>query len=159
MAQPADEAAGVTAGVTTDAGADVAATADTLRLLVGKLRRKLQEQSSPGDFTPSQIAVVSRLLTSPATLSELARAEAMRPQSMSAIVAALEQANLITGAPDPTDGRQTVLSVTESARASIEANRAAKNDWLSRAIASHYTDAERAELVRAIDLLARLLEA
>jgi DNA-binding MarR family transcriptional regulator len=155
MAQPTDDAAGVTA----DTGADVAATADTLRLLVGKLRRKLQEQSSPGDFTPSQVAVVSRLLTGSATLSELARAEGMRPQSMSAIIAALEQANLVTGAPDPTDGRQTVLSVTESARASIEANRAAKNDWLSRAIAAHYTDAERAELVRAIDLLARLLDA
>ena len=138
---------------------DIAATADRLRLLVGKLRRKLQEQASPGDFTPSQIAVVSRLLTGPATLSELARAEGMRPQSMSAIIAALEQARLVSGAPHPTDGRQTVLSVTDSARASIEANRAAKNDWLSRSIASHYSDAERAELIRGIDLLARLLEA
>ena len=143
----------------TEVDPSVAATADTLRLLVGKLRRKLSEQASPGDFTPSQIAVVSRLLIAPATLSELARAEGMRPQSMSPIIAVLEQADLVTGAPHPTDGRQTVLSVTDSARASIEANRAAKNDWLSRAIASHYTVAERAELTRGIDLLARLLEA
>ena len=40
----------------------------------------------------------------PATASSLARAEGMRPQSMGAVVAALESAGLMRGAPDPTDG-------------------------------------------------------
>jgi DNA-binding MarR family transcriptional regulator len=148
------------AGATLTADAAVLATADDLRALVGKLRRKLQEQASPEEFTPSQTSVLLRLhKRGPATLSELARAEGMRPQSMSAIVAALERAGLITGAPHPTDGRQTILSVSDAAHALIESNRAAKNDWLARAISSQYIDSERAELVRGIELLHRLLEA
>jgi DNA-binding MarR family transcriptional regulator len=148
------------AGVTLAADVEVLATADDLRALVGKLRRRLQEQASGEEFTPSQTAVLLRLHKhGSATLSELARAEGMRPQSMSAIVAALERAGLVVGAPHPTDGRQTVLSISDAALELIESNRAAKNDWLARSISSRYTDSECAELVRGIELLHRLLDA
>ena len=45
-------------------------------------------------------------------LTALARMENMRSQSMGAIVGPMEEAGLIAGAPDPNDGRQTLLSVT-----------------------------------------------
>lgn len=135
------------------------ATASELRQLVGKLRRKLSEQATPGDFTPSQISVLTRLLQDgPTTLTALARAEGMRPQSMSAIVAALDAVGYVTGAPDPTDGRQTILSLTEMATTTINANRVAKDDWLSHAIREKYDQREQAELTRAVELLRRLLE-
>lgn len=144
----------------TKADAAVLASADDLRSLVGKLRRKLQEQASPEEFTPSQSSVLLRLhKCGPATMSELARAEGMRPQSMSAIVATLEHAGLVTGAPHPTDGRQTILSLSDAAQNLIASNRAAKNDWLARAISSQYTERERADLVRGVELLHRLLDA
>ena len=40
----------------------------------------------------------------------------MRPQSMGPLIAALEAAGLVSGAPDPKDGRQTMLSLTEACR-------------------------------------------
>ena len=45
-------------------------------------------------------------------MSSLARAEGMRPQSMSAIVAPLQETGLVKGSPDPGDGRQTLMSLT-----------------------------------------------
>jgi DNA-binding MarR family transcriptional regulator len=139
--------------------ASLLATAADLRVLIAQLRRKLSEQTGPNDFTPAQLAVMSRLLhDGPATLSTLARAEGMRPQSMSAIVSALEAARCVAGAPDPSDGRQTILSLTDHATDTILAWRAAKNDWLSRTIQEKFTESEQSELARSVELLKRLLE-
>jgi hypothetical protein len=53
------------------------------RALVGWLKRRLRAQSEAGDFTPSQVSVLLRLeKDGPATASQLARAEGIRPQSM-----------------------------------------------------------------------------
>jgi DNA-binding MarR family transcriptional regulator len=134
-------------------------SASQLRSLVAKLRRRLAEQTSPADFTPSQIAVMSRLLNDgPATLTALAKAEAMRPQSMSAIVAALQADGVVEGRPDPSDGRQTILAVTDAARERFETARMIKNDWLFRSFRAKYSPAEQAQLVVSIGLLQRLLE-
>jgi DNA-binding MarR family transcriptional regulator len=139
--------------------AEIMAAAGELRALIGKLRRTLQEQSTPGDFTPSQVAALARLLNGgPATLTALAHAEGMRPQSMSAIVAVLETAGFVTGTADPSDGRQTILSLTDRARETIYAGRAAKDDWLFRVIRSRLADDEQAQLAGSIQLLKRLIE-
>jgi DNA-binding MarR family transcriptional regulator len=138
---------------------EIRAIAGELRALVGKLRRRLAEQSSPGDYTPSQLSVASLLHRGgPTTLTALARAEGMRPQSMSAIVSVLEAGGLVRGSQDPSDGRQTILSLTEHAIQSIEAGRTAKDDWLSGVIRSKLSSREQAELVHALALLNRLLE-
>jgi DNA-binding transcriptional ArsR family regulator len=85
--------------------------ASELRSVIGKLKRRLREQANLGDLTWSQLLVLKRLeRDGPATVSTLARAERMRPQSMSANVSALEAAGLVTGGPDPKDGRQTILA-------------------------------------------------
>ena len=73
--------------------------AQELRAFSSKLKRRLREQADVGDLTPSQTAVLLRLESGgPATSSSLARCEAMRPQSMGAVVAALEAAGLVAGA-------------------------------------------------------------
>jgi DNA-binding MarR family transcriptional regulator len=128
-----------------------------LRVLIGQLRRRLREQGSLGDLTDSQTAVLRRLDSDgPATVTALARAEAMRPQSMGANVAALEAAGLISGTPDPNDGRQTILSLTAACRQKVKAGRMAREDWLFRAIQTNLAPAEQAELARAVELLKRL---
>jgi Transcriptional regulators len=89
------------------------ATAEDLRVLVGKLRRRLREEAHVGDFTPSQVQVLSLLeREGPATVTTLARIQGMRPQSMGETLSVLKAAGLVSGAPDPNDGRQTVLSLT-----------------------------------------------
>jgi DNA-binding MarR family transcriptional regulator len=133
--------------------------AGELRVLIGKLSRRLREQANPGDFTWSQKSVLIRLeREGPATVTTLARAEGMRPQSMGATVSTLEQAGLVTGSPDPADGRQTILSITPRCRELIRATRAAKEDWLFHAIQSRLAPQEQDELARALALLNRVAD-
>jgi DNA-binding MarR family transcriptional regulator len=134
------------------------ALAQDLRGLAGKLKRRLRDQADAGDLTPSQTAVLLRLeKDGPATTSSLARAEAMRPQSMGAVVSALEQAGLVSGAPDPADGRQTLLTLTDPCRAWLAHGRAARQDWLARTIEARLTAAEQDQLAAALPLLLRIV--
>ena len=133
--------------------------AGELRVVLGKLSRRLRGQGHVGDLTPSQTSVLIRLeREGPATVSTLARAESVRPQSLGATVDSLRAAGLVTGAPDPADGRQTLLSLTPACRERIRASRAAKEDWLGRALQANLSPEEQAELTRAVELLRRLAD-
>jgi DNA-binding MarR family transcriptional regulator len=135
------------------------AVAADLRVLIGKLKRRLREQTYLGDLTWSQVSVLGHLeRNGPATVTTLARAEGVRPQSMGATVAVLEAAGLISGAPDPDDGRQTILSLTPACREWVKGARAARDDWLFRAIQTHLTPAEQDDLARAVELLKRIAD-
>jgi DNA-binding MarR family transcriptional regulator len=139
-----------------DRAADLAAE---FRVVLGKLKRRLREHANKGDLSLSQIAVLGYLdREGPSTVTALARAEGVRPQSMGATVAALEEAGLVSGAPHPADGRQIMLSLTATGREWIKASRAAREDWLSQAIRSHLSPAEQEDLAKAAALLRRLIE-
>jgi DNA-binding MarR family transcriptional regulator len=133
--------------------------AHELRVVLGQLTRRLRAQANKGDLSLSQLAVLGTLdREGTATVTALARAEGVRSQSMGATVAALQEAGLVDGAPDPADGRQVMLSLTEGARGFIKASRAAREDWLSQAIRSHLTSAEQQELGSAVRLLRRIVD-
>ncbi|HQT47198.1 MAG TPA: MarR family transcriptional regulator [Acidocella sp.] len=135
------------------------ALAQDLRAIMGKLKRRLRGQAHVDDLTPSQICVLLRLeQDGPATASHLARAEGMRPQSITPVIAALEGAGLISGKPDPADGRQTLLSLTDACRKSAEEGRAARQDWLTRALQARLSPQEQDEIAKAVDLLKRLVD-
>jgi DNA-binding MarR family transcriptional regulator len=135
------------------------ALAAELRTTFGNLKRKVQQQGGQNDFTSSQIAVILRLeRDGPATVSNLARAEGMRPQSMSAVIAPLEKMGFVTGAADPNDGRKTLMSLTEICKKSIADGRTARQDWLAHAIQQRLSPQERKQVSSAIHLLARLTE-
>jgi DNA-binding MarR family transcriptional regulator len=139
--------------------AQTTSLAEALRGTIGKLNRRLREAGNFGEFTLSQSKVLVHLERSgPATVTALAEAEGMRPQSMSGIVSALKAAGMIEGNPDPGDGRQTVLSLTDKCRSTVAAARAAKQDWLFRALQSKLTPAEQQQLSGAVALLDRLIE-
>jgi len=134
--------------------------AGEFRVVIGKLIRRLREQVRPGDLTWSQMAVIGRLdREGPATVTTLARAEKVRPQSLGATIAVLEAAGQVIGAPDPADGRQTIWSVTEACRDTLRANRAAREDWLFHAIENNFAPAEFDQLAAAVELLKRLADA
>jgi hypothetical protein len=64
--------------------------AEGLWAIYRKLKRKLREQGEQSHLRPAQVSVVLCLhKDGPATVSSLARAEGMRPQSMSAIITSL----------------------------------------------------------------------
>ncbi|HTZ58830.1 MAG TPA: MarR family transcriptional regulator [Acidobacteriaceae bacterium] len=107
----------------------------------------------------SQTSVLGRLdRDGPSTVTGLARTEGMRPQSMGAIVSALENAGLIRGSPDPKDGRQTLFSLTPDCEELIRVSRAAKEDWLFHAIQSKLEPVEQEQLASLVNLLKRLAE-
>jgi len=136
-----------------------AALARNLRALMGKLKRRLREEAHIGDLTPSQVSVLLRLeKDGPVTASSLARTEGMRPQSMGTIISALESAGLVSGAPDPADGRQTLLSLTDACRKWAEEGRAARQDWLTRALQARLSPEEQDKLAEAVALLERLAD-
>jgi DNA-binding MarR family transcriptional regulator len=141
------------------AAASVTVLAAELHALSGKLKRRLREQASAGDLTLSQTAVLMHLdRDGPTTVSALARAEGVRSQSMGATVAVLEAAGMVKGSPDPSDGRQTILSLTPAWREKIKKGLAARQDWLVRAIEAKLTPQEQQQLASAMRLLNRLVD-
>lgn len=130
-----------------------------IRAVCGKLKRRLREHGGRNDLTPSQISVLLLLeKDGSATVSSLARAEGMRPQSMSAIVMPLQEVGLVSGASDPSDGRQTLMSLTPKCVKWLEEGRAARQDWLTATIAQKLSAHEQEKLQAALELLARLVE-
>ena len=138
--------------------ASALALAGQVRGVAGKLKRKLREHGSLGDLTPSQVAVLAHLERGgPATVTHLARADGVRPQSMGATVAVLQAAGLVEGTPDQNDGRQTIFALTAACRERVAAGRAAREDWLYRVISAELTAIECDQLAAGLALLDRLL--
>jgi DNA-binding MarR family transcriptional regulator len=139
--------------------ARASALAGELRILISQLRHRLREQTHLGDYTWSQTSVIIRLeRDGPATVSALARAEGVRQQSMGATISTLEAAGLVKGSPDPADGRQTILSLTDACREMIQVSRAAKEDWLFHAIQTKLSPAEQERLGADLELLKRIAD-
>lgn len=133
--------------------------ASELRAIFRKLKQRVREQGGDKDLTPSQASVLLRLeQDGAATVSSLARAEGMRPQSMSAIVTPLQTSGLVRGTPDPNDGRQTLMSLTPKYLKWVEDRRAASQDWLTTTISQKLSIQEQKQLQATLQLLTRLVE-
>ena len=134
-----------------------ASAAGDLRVLLGRLRRRLKEVDNTDGITASQLSVMSRLeREGPAAPGVLATAERVRPQSMGATLAALEERGLIERRHDPADGRRQVVSLSDAGVEAIRGTRRVREEWLARALQDRYTEAERGTITEALALLERL---
>jgi DNA-binding MarR family transcriptional regulator len=130
-----------------------------LRVMFGRLRRKLKELATADDLTPSQTAVLIRLIKDgPASTSQLAGAERVRPQSMAATLSGLDRHGLIERRPDPDDGRRLLIRLTPRGRRHAESDRRTRDEWLVRAMHDRYTERERQTINEALSLLQRITE-
>lgn len=122
----------------------------------GQLMRRLRAVSNTRELTWSQVAIMARLEeVGPMTTADLARAEAVKPQSMGGTLAAMEAEGLVERRPHPTDGRQILYALTAEgldARAKV---RVAKRDWMLAAIA-RLSEQEQATLAAAAEIIRRL---
>jgi len=82
----------------------------------------------------------------------------MRPQSMSAVVAPLQESGLLKGSSDPGDGRQTLLSLTRKCLKLPRDGRTARQDWLTTTISQRLSVQEQKKLHAALALLKRLVQ-
>ncbi|MGW7545947.1 MarR family winged helix-turn-helix transcriptional regulator [Streptomyces sp. NPDC054770] len=136
---------------------DLPAAAADLRLAVKLLAHRLRTEARPG-LSWSQESAISLLdRKGSVTVSELAKAEGVRSQSMGSTVAGLAAEGLVRREPDPSDGRQTLVSLTEQGQESLARTREAKQTWVESVIAERLTTDEQRTLVSAVELLLRLV--
>jgi DNA-binding MarR family transcriptional regulator len=128
----------------------------TLRLLVRRIRDRAPPELQ--EFSWTQNAVLVRLeKNGPATSADLARAEGVRPQSMSTALRLLEKKGLVERKAHPTDGRQINIKLTARGITLRRKSKEATYAWLSRAIAELGRQ-EQITLFKAGELLKRMAE-
>ena len=134
---------------------------DRLRLLVWDYGRRLRLEANPqSDLTWTQQAVMRRLYETPRmTGAELARADQVRPQSMSTTVAGLKKLGFVDSERGSADARRQELFLTELGRESIERVWGLRDAWLQEQIAATLDETRRGELDRGLEILRELLEA
>jgi DNA-binding MarR family transcriptional regulator len=138
------------------ASVDTTLLASELRVVLGGLIRRLRAERS---FSLSQASVLGRLdREGTMSIGDLAVAERVRPQSMTQTIGDLETDDLIERCPDPTDGRRTLVALTERGRSTLEQDRREREGWLARAIAEDLSTREQQVLMRSLPLLRRLAE-
>jgi DNA-binding MarR family transcriptional regulator len=137
--------------------ADIAPLASDLRAVVGQLIRRLRAEQDR--FSLSQGAVLGRLdREGPQSVSDLATAERVRPQSMAQTVADLETGGLVARTPDPDDRRRALVSLTETGARTLLASRREREGWLAAEIAKLSRE-DRRTLARAVELISELAAA
>jgi DNA-binding MarR family transcriptional regulator len=130
-----------------------------LRAMFSRLRRRLKELATADDLTPSQTAALIRLIKDgPASTSQLAGAERVRPQSMATTLSGLDRHRLIERKSDPEDGRRQLITLTPRGRKHAESDRRVREEWLVQAMQDRYTERERQVINEALSLLQRLTD-
>jgi DNA-binding MarR family transcriptional regulator len=125
---------------------------------IGLLVRRVRAAAAAHELSWSEAVVMGRLAQDgPATTADLARAEAVRPQSMGATIAALEERGLVERKPHPTDGRQMNIVLTAKGAAVRRSSKDAKLTWLAQAIAG-LDEKDRETLFAAGEIIKRLVE-
>jgi DNA-binding MarR family transcriptional regulator len=131
--------------------------AHELRETMGRLIRRLRAEPGPPS---SQLTLLGRLdRFGPASISDLAAAEHMRPQSMAQAVRELEGIGYASRRPDPEDGRRSFVELTPAGLAAIQESRARREDWLTQTLTRELDADELARLHDALVLLRRVADA
>jgi len=135
---------------------DTALLASDLRGVLGQLIRRLRAEHR---FPLSHGTVLGRLDREGAlSVSDLAVAERVRPQSMAQTVADLEADGFVSRRPDPDDGRRALVELTEHGRTALNDDRRKREGWLAGVIADDLSAEEQAVLRQAAALLRRIAE-
>ncbi|WP_407676822.1 MarR family transcriptional regulator [Phytohabitans aurantiacus] len=133
--------------------------APMLRDAITRLNRRVRQARPVGDLTVTQLSALTSLeLGGALTPRELADVERVQPPTMTKIVAKLEDRGLVLRSPHPTDGRQVILSATESGRAVLAHHERARDEWLAARLAE-LTPEERDSLRRAAEILQKVARA
>jgi DNA-binding MarR family transcriptional regulator len=140
----------------TSAGSDVQQLAADLRVVIGRMARRLRQQAEKGVTASSLSALWSIERLGPVTLGDLAAAERVQPPTLTRIVARLEQAGLVSRKIDPSDRRVARIQLTSLGRRFVEGTRSRKTAHLAKALGSVAPE-DRKVLGRAVRILEGML--
>ena len=122
-----------------------------------RLAREMRQAAQDGELTGSAIILLGSLYRGGAMSAvELARREGLQPQSLSRLLARLDELGLIERSVDPADGRRHVIAITQAGTGMFMRQIVRRRDWLADRMAERLSAAERAALVDAAGLMLRL---
>lgn len=132
---------------------DIPGTAAHLRLAIARTARRLRQQAM--DLTPTAMAALATVEScGPLTPSELADAERVKRPTATRVLARLEEMGLIERTPDPSDGRSSLMAVTEAGRKTLQQARSRKDAILAKGMAEL-----PAQDIQTLERAAQILEA
>jgi len=133
--------------------------AGALRRSVTLLMRRLRLNRTEEVLSPSKLIVLGNLYRGgPITATDLAARERIRPQSLTRLLASLEERGFVSRQPDGMDRRCLLISLTEDGKKALEMDFRRREAWLSAAMTRYLSVAEREALFHASRLLDRLTE-
>ncbi len=131
--------------------------ADRLHSAAIRLLRRLRLQDAAMGIGPAQASALSVLVFGgPMSLKELARAEQVRPPTMSRVVRGLERAKLVRRAVAGDDARRIVLTPTEKGKSLLWEGRRRRVALLASGL-SALAPEEQKQLAETAELLHLLL--
>lgn len=137
---------------------DVSEAATRLRLVVRLLNRRGQPEAGPQSPTRSEQAVLGWLEDRGQLIpSTLAKLEHVRLQSIGQTLDSLERRKWITREAHPQDRRRVLISITKAGRHALSKGRSMRQEWLEKAMSAVLNDRERRTLMKAIELLERIV--
>ena len=140
--------------------AELVETAREVRQAVVRLARRLRTQRQEHGVSNLGVSVLSQLRRHHAlTPSALAHAEHVTPETLTRVLATLEDRALIVRRGDPSDGRQSLLELTPEGLGVLRRDAAIREEWLAVALDNELTPAERQIIRVAAALLDRLADA
>ena len=135
----------------------VGAVADQLHSAAIHLLRQLRREDDASGLSAPRLSALSVVVFGgPLSLGDLARAEQVRPPTMTRIVTGLEKDGLVTRAGDLRDRRLTLISATSKGQKILAAGRARRVEKLAAAV-DRLTQGELAQLQRGAELLQRVI--
>ena len=134
--------------------------ASALRISVARLSRRLRSERDPdNELLPvGQLSVLGALSRAgESTVGELAALERVQPPSMTRTVNCLAEGGYVVRRKHETDGRQVVVALSDSGRATLAGDRRRRDAWLAQRL-RELTPDERTVLRQAAPILERLAE-
>jgi DNA-binding MarR family transcriptional regulator len=123
-----------------------------------RLARQLRFRRPESSVSLSQLSALSTLAKEGAmTPGALALRERVRPPSMTRVIASLAELGFVARSAHPADGRQVLVSVSDTGAELIEAERRASQEWLKARLAQLNADQRKALLVAA-DLMSAIVD-
>jgi DNA-binding MarR family transcriptional regulator len=131
--------------------------ADRLHSTAIHLLRQVRVQDAATGLAPARLSALSVLVFGGAmSLNELAKAEQVRPPTMSRIVDALESAGLVRRTVNQQDRRAVVLEATEKGTAILWQGRKRRVKFLAKHL-SRLSEEERTRVDEAIKVIQKAM--
>ncbi len=136
------------------------AGASALRRAVTRMWRRLRVERPHEGFSLAKLNILGSLQTEGSLAAgELASRERTQPQSLTRVLAELQEQGLISKTPDSTDRRRTILAITPAGTRLLVRTMRERDTWLASAMESELTPTERELLRLACGLLDRIADA